>query len=253
MKDTSVQAYKFQTDSFYKQHVRANVDGDSIPGDQIVVAEWTNEDSGVCGDAEHMRGFGGASADPNLAWTNWYVKSSSGGTLRDGRMLVHAFPHTLSVNSGINLKTELEAGLLTMMNAIDFGSDADNSASVSITSFNALTIRTSTKLSFPWYLPDPTIKLTVSLRLYHHGQKLQVVVYYSRWSWSCGGLGLPNGVADEVSAGSAAALDALKVEMAEGILDVLVEALGGGPILDASFATFAFFDREGTVASLLNI
>jgi len=64
---------------------------------------------------------------------------------------------------------------------------------------------------------------------------------------------LPWFVADEVTDAAASALDSLKVELADGVLAQLTDALStDSGLMDASFATFAFFDRDGTVASLLN-
>merc|ERR1712137_133082 len=259
MRDSSVQAFRFTTsDSGYqrafKQHIQTNVDGDSVPGQQIVVGEWTDDTASSCGEAEHLRGFGGADIDPDMSWTGWNVYSTVTGPdphYDFGRMLAHVFPHTLAIDSGINLKTDLTAALNAAMDVLV--PEASNSASVTITSFNALTIKTTTRMSLGWFLPDANIYLTVKLRLYHHGKRLQVVVTHTHWRWTAGGLGLPWFVADEVTDAAASALDSLKVELADGVLAQLTDALStDSGLMDASFATFAFFDRDGTVASLLN-
>ena len=87
-------------------------------------------------------------------------------------------------------------------------------------------------------------------------------ICFTRWThgyatWTAGFLGLPTwpvDVAARVTDMAELGLDSLKVELADNLRDELENTLSaGGSIMDAASVTFAFMDKEGTVAGLLKL
>ena len=139
------------------------------------------------------------------------------------------------------------------MGALDDNSpDTANSASVEIIGFNSLQVNVKIR-----WAPTVTIDLKLKVVILHHRKRLQVVVRYARWEWNAGFLGLPTwpvDVAAMVTDMAESGLDSLKVELADNLRDELENTLSaGGSIMDAASVTFAFMDKDGTVAGLLKL